>query len=452
MLDATKFSDVRPAPRQSLRNFVYITVGMLIATGGCHVVDEITNAGLRASDSGPLPQAGGGDLEPQGTLDRIMAAANELWPHDTEVSIPVPAATVDSVEGTVEIRASGTAVWKPLEKGETVEPGDEVRSAEMGRARIVYLGRAALNVRPNSLVVFREAARNEDDTRAVMQLELRSGFVVTRLSGGKKQVAVLRFSTDVGVMRVSSEDSRNHRAQAEVSAQEGQLSIQMRLGESMIITRTGDLRVARDEKGTMGVTGTLSKARVVYRSGSLKTPRLLSPANKTRFSRDTAEVVLKWGEIKEATTYHLQVARSKSFGRLFVDDFVDAGTFAFEPLGDLILYWRVRAIGPGNDRSEFSRPRSMHFKKGRSGRTTGGPVLTVSSPEDGEITHSDKIVVEGKTVPGASVWVNEQPVRPDKTGVFKTQVRLNKGMNSIVIEARDKKSRRTFKSRSVVVK
>ncbi len=61
--------------------------------------------------------------------------------------------------------------------------------------------------------------------------------------------------------------------------------------------------------------------------------------------------------------------------------------------------------------------------------------LEVTSPENGVTVSSGQIKVQGRTVPGAEVFVNDSQVAPDKNGDFSAVVALAEGENVIIIVA-----------------
>ncbi|MBI4450222.1 hypothetical protein HY634_04125, partial [Candidatus Uhrbacteria bacterium] len=64
------------------------------------------------------------------------------------------------------------------------------------------------------------------------------------------------------------------------------------------------------------------------------------------------------------------------------------------------------------------------------------PRLTITTPSAQLSTSSRIVTITGTTEPGAALTINGQPLVPDATGAFTTDVVLLPGANTIAIEAR----------------
>jgi hypothetical protein len=100
-------------------------------------------------------------------------------------------------------------------------------------------------------------------------------------------------------------------------------------------------------------------------------------------------------------------------------------------------YWHVAALGTERVRSEWSSSRAFKVFAGprvEALTDTTPPKLEVKPPTQ----MGNLFIVEGATVPGATVTVNGEPVEVAGDGTFKKAVALNReGMNTIVIRATD---------------
>lgn len=63
-------------------------------------------------------------------------------------------------------------------------------------------------------------------------------------------------------------------------------------------------------------------------------------------------------------------------------------------------------------------------------------LLTITSPTSMTVT-TPTITVSGQTAPSADVFVNETQLSADSQGMFSTNVTLDEGENTIVIDAND---------------
>lgn len=61
--------------------------------------------------------------------------------------------------------------------------------------------------------------------------------------------------------------------------------------------------------------------------------------------------------------------------------------------------------------------------------------LTIDSPTEGQTFSSPTILVKGRTVVGAEVWINEKLAKVDSLGDFSLQITLEEGENYLVVSA-----------------
>jgi cytoskeletal protein RodZ len=69
------------------------------------------------------------------------------------------------------------------------------------------------------------------------------------------------------------------------------------------------------------------------------------------------------------------------------------------------------------------------------------PPLTISSPQDGTVSHNRQLEVIGTTAKEAELVINNMPVFVDQNGKFSTFVDLQSGLNLIKITAQKRYSR-----------
>lgn len=79
------------------------------------------------------------------------------------------------------------------------------------------------------------------------------------------------------------------------------------------------------------------------------------------------------------------------------------------------------------------------------------PTLEVFSPEKDMSTDSALITVKGKVEPGASVYLNNQPITSDASGNFQEDLSLAPGNNQLTIRAVNKFHKETIVGRSILV-
>jgi transcriptional regulator with XRE-family HTH domain len=80
------------------------------------------------------------------------------------------------------------------------------------------------------------------------------------------------------------------------------------------------------------------------------------------------------------------------------------------------------------------------------------PSLVVISPENGYISNSNFIDVHGKTDPEIQITINSEVIKNDENGNFNQNINLLPGINTFVIEAKNKHGKTTEEVRNVIYK
>ncbi|PIZ95828.1 MAG: hypothetical protein COX80_03065 [Candidatus Magasanikbacteria bacterium CG_4_10_14_0_2_um_filter_33_14] len=80
------------------------------------------------------------------------------------------------------------------------------------------------------------------------------------------------------------------------------------------------------------------------------------------------------------------------------------------------------------------------------------PDLVVISPENGYISNNNFIDVHGKTNPETQITINEEVIKNDENGNFSQSINLLPGINTFVIEAKNKHGKTTEEVRNVIYK
>lgn len=80
------------------------------------------------------------------------------------------------------------------------------------------------------------------------------------------------------------------------------------------------------------------------------------------------------------------------------------------------------------------------------------PKLSLFSPQEGYITESGSLMVQGQTEKEARVYLNGKEIRNNEQGQFKELVDLSLGVNTITINVEKKHGKNTTVTRHVVLK
>ena len=168
-------------------------------------------------------------------------------------------------------------------------------------------------------------------------------------------------------------------------------------------------------------------------------PRLVAPSDQRVFvyedpTKGTTD--LTWEKVPGAARYHLII--SDKF--LFTDPLYDADreetTVVLDGVASGAYYWKVAAVSPSGVRGPFSEPRRFRVtsQKIRDREDTSPPKLEITD----FVQTGPMVIMNGRTEPGAQLWIDSEKVDVYDDGTFYAVIRLTKeGNNDVQLVAQD---------------
>jgi len=89
---------------------------------------------------------------------------------------------------------------------------------------------------------------------------------------------------------------------------------------------------------------------------------------------------------------------------------------------------------------------------GQIKHTLEPPLLTLLSPDDGQIIYESGIAIRGYTEPEVKILINGETIVSDEYGNFSENVTLNPGINAVTIRAEKKHGKATEEVRHIIFK
>jgi len=77
------------------------------------------------------------------------------------------------------------------------------------------------------------------------------------------------------------------------------------------------------------------------------------------------------------------------------------------------------------------------------------PKLTIIYPQENQSITTNPIIIRGETDPETEVYINGATVLIDNNGYFEKEITLKKGLNRVVVEAKQRYSRTNIKIRQI---
>jgi hypothetical protein len=138
------------------------------------------------------------------------------------------------------------------------------------------------------------------------------------------------------------------------------------------------------------------------------------------------------------------LASDPSFYKTLVEEKVYTNSFSLGNLKAGDYFWRVSSL-TGKDVDIYSSTRVITVRQ-----DTAPPILSVDFPAS--VTNLSTASLSGKTEPGTKVYIDNSPIEVGVDGSFAFDLRLKKGVNSVVVEAVDSVGNITYKTKRITRK
>ena len=345
-----------------------------------------------------------------------------------------------TVEGDVQFQKGSSGDWKQADPRTPLFNGDWVKTGDRASAELIFSNGSLYTVGSNALLeIYAAVAPGTSRKTNAVQMQIGSVEVATTddsstvRTPGSQVVVESESTTQVGVDRGQA---------TSVVATKGTASVTSTTGGEAI-------RLTSGEKITSTPAGQLSPVKKL-----VSAPALLSPSDNQVFQMaPNLRVVLTWDTEERANGYILQVSRSRLFSTLEINSRRQKSSAATSVTSEGAFYWRVASIGPDGDIGPFSSFRRFRVSGGTKGAAatndTTAPMLQLNKPAS---IGGPFYMVEGRTEPGATVFINDDEVAVSDDGTFKKLISFNRtGQNAIVVKAIDPAGNPTIKSETVFV-
>ena len=334
------------------------------------------------------------------------------------------------MDGDVRVKRAGEFNWETADKKMLLRVGDQLKTASSGSVQVIYFDGTLTTINPGSLLEIREM--HEDPATKVRRVSEKLNWGEVLASTQQKNVegsfhevstdSVSARSGDVGEFRVSSErDSKT----AVVDVFQGR--VQIAAGGRKEKLETGE-RIHADSGGQLTAKESLPGV-----------PRLIAPSDQKVFVHEDpskASTALSWEKVAGASLYHLTISDRILFTPARYEADRKETTVQIDAIPSGEYYWRVASVSAAGVRGPYSETRRFRVTSQKI-RDTGD-----TTPPNLEITENvqtgSMLILNGRTEPGALLWVDNEKVEVTDDGTFYAVIRLRKeGVNEISLVAQD---------------
>ena len=334
------------------------------------------------------------------------------------------------LEGDVRVKRVGGFSWDSADREMALGVGDQIKTSSSASAQIIYFDGTITTMQPGSLLVIKELYEHPVTKVRKVSEQLNWGEVMASTQRRNVDGSFHEVETEKAAARTAEQgefrvayDKESDTASFDVFG--GQVEV---AGASQKELLTGGERIRTESSGALTSKEVLPGV-----------PRLISPPDQRIFVYEDPAVQttrLSWEKVPGTARYHLLI----SDGYLFTEPLYDAERVETDVVIDGVTpgeyYWKVSAVSRSGVAGPFSETRLFRVST-QTIRDTGD-----TTPPQLQITDlvqtGAMLIINGRTEPGAQVWIDNDKVDVSDDGTFYTVLRLRQeGINQLRIVAQD---------------
>lgn len=344
-----------------------------------------------------------------------------------------------NLDGGVRIRKADQVQWVDADFSMSLDQGDLVQTSKDGVARLAFADGTLYVVKPNTLIVIEENA---------IQQNLESSRVAVQVSSGVVDLSTAASTAGESRVLFANAEARlrnNSRALVRNSPETNTHQITVSQGGAQVSRGSERVELGAYEQASFaGPESSLVKEQVVA------PPVLLTPANMAPVvltGSGVAEIEFTWSTVRGVDSYRLRVSSSPIFATVLYDRRVQTTSVRLPSFQEGDYYWTVASVDSRKKEAHESEPNQFSVVR----QQNEGEILLVV---ERYIQHGKVIEVVGRTEPGATVLINNQPVfNVAPNGSFKhfTTPLPQAGPNLITITAQNRAGKITTLRKTITV-
>lgn len=334
------------------------------------------------------------------------------------------------IEGDVRVKRSAEFAWEPATPKMVLHLGDQVKTSSSASCELIYFDGTRTMVQPGSLLEIREMSEDPATKVRKVREKLNWGEVLAstqkrNVDGSFHEVATEKATArtgDAGELRVAFDKERNT-ATFDVFA--GRVEV-AGLGRNEVVEGGERLRASSD--GSFATKELLPGV-----------PRLVTPSDERVFAYDDpskATTTLSWEKVPGASKYHLLISSKMMLSEPLYDADREETQVVIDGIRAGSYYWKVAAISASGVKGPYSETRRFRVssQRIRDREDTVPPKLEITE----FVQTGPMLILNGRTEPGAVLWIDSEKVDVADDGTFYAVVRLRKeGLNPVHLVAQD---------------
>lgn len=334
------------------------------------------------------------------------------------------------IEGDVRVKRSGAFSWDPAHNKMTLRVGDQVKTGTNASAELIYFDGTITTLQPGSLLEIREVS--EDPGTKVRRVSERLNWGEILASTQKKNVEGSFHEIATESVAARSEESGRIRIAYDKDSQAG--SFDAFEGRFQIVAPDRRESLVSGERIRTSPSGELLPKEILPAP-----PRLVSPSDQRVLiypDPASATTTLSWEKTPGADRYFLVISDRSLFANKLWEGERKETNVEIAGIAPGEYYWKVAATAANGIRGPFSDARRFRVtsRKITDTQDTQPPPLELTEA----VQTGPMLILNGRTEPGALLWVDNEKVDVSVDGTFYAVVRLKKeGVNDVMIMAQD---------------
>jgi hypothetical protein len=337
------------------------------------------------------------------------------------------AATLNSVHNHVKSKRARSIAWRKAKEKMPLYDRDSIQTFSRSSAEIQFDKNYLLQMRERSIVVIRQLANDLllGEKRSVVVLV--DGELRGKITGSGQKPLYMEVATPSATIRSQARQKTNEEIEFKITVNPDKSStITVYQGKAEVLSGGKKVVVESNQATLVPLYQVPFKPVPLPQTVTLKFPE---DSRKYFYQKLPPKIRFTWDYQPESKGYQFVLARDYSFRNIVTDESLVKPGLVHGNLKKGIYFWKVKTQGQYGD-GLFSDIRRFEVVKDHT-----PPMLSVQFPS--AIVTSDSCTVQGKTEPGANVFVDGNPVKTSVGGEFRHKLKLQRGINVIVVEAVD---------------
>lgn len=333
-------------------------------------------------------------------------------------------------KGGVENKKGNETSWKPSDLLASFIENERVRTLAASLAEIQFQDNSKIKLNENSQVTIQQNKVDllKSKTESSVKIEKGDAFALLGGNSAKKKFKVSIPGVESNIKSKSFWVNRDNN-NTKLANYDGEIELTSKNGKKV--------SVKENQGSTISDNGNITAPKDL-----LKSPLLLQPGNADTIL--SVDYSFEWEKVPGASKYWVMIASDNVFKKILVSDKAVSGTSFKTKLDPGYYYWRVAAVDKDGFPGPFSDKREALLSL-----DTEAPYLMINNPVDGFLTAEAMIEVSGEVETGATLSINNNPLKSTSNGKFTYSIKLVTGPNVILAVALDKAGNKSEVKRTV---